>query len=1066
MNKVKLHTDRITEIQNIIHVADVHIRNLKRHDEYQSVFQKLYDECRAIVSENKNTIIYLAGDIVHAKTDMSPELVLITRQFFSNLCDIAPVVLILGNHDCMLTNPNRLDALTPIVNSMNEYPDFFFLKDTGIYELFNVDFTVNSVYDEPENFISGKYKTDNVKIVLFHGAVDNAYTTDTMRLQNNKIKNELFDGFDFGLFGDIHKMQYMDTERRLAYPGSLIQQNFGEELIHGFMLWDIKNKTSKFIPIENEWAYHTIDIEDGRIINMPQSFATNNRIRLRAKNTSNSDLSLISTKIRNIANVSDIRIQRISDKNSAIYTQMKSIPGDIRDVEYQNKLITDYVTKKFSISSDIIDEIHKINRNVNSLLTDVTHTRNSVWKPIRFEFSNMFSYAEDNYIDFEKMTGTYGIFAPNASGKSSILDAITFCIFDKCSRTFKASKIMNNKKDTFYCKLEFEMNGVRYFIERNATKNKQGIARVAVNFWYLNSNDEKISLNGEDRDATNSNIRNYLGTYDDFIITALSVQGNNTNFIDKQQRERKDLLAQFLDLNLFEELSSIATNEIKGVQTLIKEYSKKNYGDELIESKNQLKDLCSQLDSVKEKQVGYEKELHLIDEQILSTGKQIVKIDDNLTGNYENETSSIKRSMAVLEKRNSELELTKHDIQKNIHNNQEKINSIKIELSKIDVPALEKKIKIADDNQIQRSKLFTKLYANENEISIAEDKVSKLNEHEYDPKCKHCCNNIFVKDARNAIEHLPKLILNRNVLQAEVDKFPVDVIDGESVDDMRDALKTVKYNIEQISNIERQTQSLKSSLLKIDSELQNNIHVYENNKQILEKYERNKNSLINNAQIEDILEKLNLKKREIRNNINSCNSSIVSITASIAVHDSNIKNYVTYINKLKELEIQYRAYDYYLRSVGRDGIPYELIANALPKIQSEVNGILNQVVDFQVLFDTDGKNINAYIVYDDDNFWPLEMTSGMEKFVSSLSIRAALINITSLPKPNFIAIDEGWGTLDSDNLNSLTTLFDYLKSQFDFVLTISHIDSLRDIVNSTIDIQKKNGNSKLNYEEN
>jgi DNA repair exonuclease SbcCD ATPase subunit len=113
--------------------------------------------------------------------------------------------------------------------------------------------------------------------------------------------------------------------------------------------------------------------------------------------------------------------------------------------------------------------------------------------------------------------------------------------------------------------------------------------------------------------------------------------------------------------------------------------------------------------------------------------------------------------------------------------------------------------------------------------------------------------------------------------------------------------------------------------------------------------------------------------------------------------------------------------------------------------------------------DTDGKNINAYIVYDDDNYWPLELTSGMEKFISSLAIRTSLINVSNLPRPNFLAIDEGFGVLDSDNLNSMYMLFDYLKSQFGFILCISHIDAMRDIVDKLVEIKKVNGYSEIAY---
>ena len=86
----------------------------------------------------------------------------------------------------------------------------------------------------------------------------------------------------------------------------------------------------------------------------------------------------------------------------------------------------------------------------------------------------------------------------------------------------------------------------------------------------------------------------------------------------------------------------------------------------------------------------------------------------------------------------------------------------------------------------------------------------------------------------------------------------------------------------------------------------------------------------------------------------------------------------------------------------------------------------------------------------------------MEKFIASLAIRTALINVSSLPRPNFIVIDEGLGTLDSTVLTNFSVFLDYLKTQFQFVIIISHIDVVRDIVDSQIDIRKENGFSSIN----
>ena len=108
----------------------------------------------------------------------------------------------------------------------------------------------------------------------------------------------------------------------------------------------------------------------------------------------------------------------------------------------------------------------------------------------------------------------------------------------------------------------------------------------------------------------------------------------------------------------------------------------------------------------------------------------------------------------------------------------------------------------------------------------------------------------------------------------------------------------------------------------------------------------------------------------------------------------------------------------------------------------------------------DGKNILTHIVYNNDR-WPLELTSGMEKFIASLAIRVALINISNLPRPNFMCIDEGMGNLDSTNLMNISSFFDYLKSEFEFILIISHLDMIKDTVDNLIDINKSNGFSKV-----
>ena len=264
-----LISNRVNKVDNVIHIADVHIRNFKRHDEYESVFNRVYDYCKEQVQQDKNTIIYLAGDIVHAKTDMSPELIVMTRNFLVNLSHIAPVLLIAGNHDMNLNNRNRLDALSPIVDSIDT-PDFFYLKDTGVYNLGGVNFILDAVHEDPDNFIKAEDVVgDGIKVVFYHGAIDRADIGFGQTIKNNRVNMDMFKDFDFGMFGDIHSFQYLHPNNKFAYAGSLIQQNFGEGLIHGIIHWNLLEGKSTFVQIPNDWSHYTIDIDEGNFVNLP-----------------------------------------------------------------------------------------------------------------------------------------------------------------------------------------------------------------------------------------------------------------------------------------------------------------------------------------------------------------------------------------------------------------------------------------------------------------------------------------------------------------------------------------------------------------------------------------------------------------------------------------------------------------------------------------------------------------------------------------------------------------------------------------------------------------------------
>ena len=207
----------------IAHISDTHIRNLRYHKEYRAVFETLYKKLR---KEKVDYIIH-CGDIAHSKTHISPEFVKLCSEFLIGLSTVAPTYIILGNHDGNLKNSSREDAISPIVNALN-LPNLFLLKNSGEV-LIDKEICLNvlSVFDRDSWIMPSS--NDRINIALYHGSISNCETDLGWVMENGENDIAIFAGHDFALLGDIHKTnQVLDNEGRIRYPGSTVQQNFGE----------------------------------------------------------------------------------------------------------------------------------------------------------------------------------------------------------------------------------------------------------------------------------------------------------------------------------------------------------------------------------------------------------------------------------------------------------------------------------------------------------------------------------------------------------------------------------------------------------------------------------------------------------------------------------------------------------------------------------------------------------------------------------------------------------------------------------------------------------------------
>ena len=422
----------------IAHIADTHIRNLKYHYEYREAFKDLYKQ----LTQQQPDYIVHCGDIAHTKTQLSPEYFALASEFLSNLANIAPTIVILGNHDGNLKNATREDAITPIVDAL-EHPNIHLLKNAGEFSLDDdIVFNVLSVFDE-DNWVVPQ-DDSKINIALYHGSISNCKTDLGFTMEFGEHDIDIFKNFDYAMLGDIHKRQMLDNKGKIQYCGSTIQQNFGESTDKGYLMWYIEDKDKfkvKHHVIKNPCPFITVNLtKDGK-------FA---KIKWKPKT--------VSFKIKSSTIV--------NQKNANLSDSFKK--ENLRDITIQEKYIKKYL-EDYELNKETMDKVLQLNKKYNQIVEENEEvTRNVIWKVKKASWDNLFNYGEANTINFEKLSGLVGIFGRNYSGKSSIIDSVLYGLFNTTSKDERKNvHIINQNKEAAKVCVELEADKTLYKISRN-----------------------------------------------------------------------------------------------------------------------------------------------------------------------------------------------------------------------------------------------------------------------------------------------------------------------------------------------------------------------------------------------------------------------------------------------------------------------------------------------------------------------------------------------------------------------------------------------------------------------
>jgi exonuclease SbcC len=258
-----------------------------------------------------------------------------------------------------------------------------------------------------------------------------------------------------------------------------------------------------------------------------------------------------------------------------------------------------------------------------------------------------------------------------------------------------------------------------------------------------------------------------------------------------------------------------------------------------------------------------------------------------------------------------------------------------------------------------------------------------------------------------------------------------------------DILNTVSQN-ELI--VEKNQGSISVLRMEIDK-LHEKINEYEENREAIENLEQLLEQKIENENI--------LKSQQMI--LQECDERIVELIKKRGSLEQRLINLTEQREEMETLRDNFAAYDLFMRCMHTNGISYDVIKKKLPVVNSEISKILANVVDFEVFFESEGNKLDIFIKHPKYEARPIEMGSGAEKTIAAMAIRLALLSVSSLPKGSIFILDEPATALDAENLEGFVRILDMVKNYYQTVLLISHVDSLKDIADMTIEIDKIDG---------
>ncbi len=727
---------------------------------------------------------------------------------------------------------------------------------------------------------------------------------------------------------------------------------------------------------------------------------------------------------------------KYNDKGDAIEITGAGI-DNIMDVSYQRALMREVIARDGTQVD--FERIIALDNKVNGELNvDLSISQHRTWDIKWLMIDNFLSFGEQNYAPFSKMKGLTVVNSvpANQGGKTSFtIDAIKFLLHGSTTKTDTNGEIFNtySGKNELVVRGMIDIEGDEVIIERkmkrSAKKTGDWTVTNKINYYELLPDGEEKELSEEDATRTTKKIKETIGSEKDFELLVLATEKNLDDLIGLTTTESGKVLTRLIGLEIVELKEAVVRKMYNTFNT------KKKANDYDVIT------LTTEIEEHNTKILEGVELTTILNVKLDETRNELIRLkgeNDRLLNSKE------KIDVQISELNPSKLEtdittLTSKGIQL-----KSKVAEIVTTITNMGVIVFDedKHHKLTKDQSIGNSELAVKKAENERLRKVIDELI-------LGGICQSC--NRKLDDVDNS-EHVNKHSLQRTKLSEEIIELANKLI-GIVVE--LEELSKIKKLIDEKNRLELDKDRTEVEM----GSLRNQIIA---KRADLTKYNANLAALEFNKKVDIDVSMVKTSIAVAEHTKDDTISKIQRIETDISTHRTHIEAKSLLIETLKKEEEIEKIFKVYIDLVGKKGISKLVLRSVLPIINSEVQRLLEDVTDFEIEIFMDDKNDVQFLITKDGISKRLKSGSGYEKTASSLSLRAILGKISTLPMPNFITFDEVLGKVAPENIEKLKPLFDKIKDMYDIVFLITHNDLVKDWGDNVVTVSKVNNISKIN----